>query len=102
MRKIYKVEIKDRNKKIFYKNKVVRSPVTIEVSEGDLGLLKAEIRQQGVQNYKIHEVFPDNSKVKQKADEEEFVIAEDKTVIIEELTEKSPKTILEKLLQDGK
>lgn len=102
MRKIYKVEIKDRNKKIFYRNKVVRSPVTIEVSEEGLGLLKAEIRQQGVQHYKIHEIFPDDTKVEQKPEEEEFVIAEDKTVIIEELNENNPKTILEKLLEDGK
>ena len=100
MGKVYKVEIRDRNKKILYKNKVVRSPVNIEVSEEGLGLLKAEIRQQGVQDYKITELLPD-APPKQKEENEEFVIAEDKVVIIEELTEKKPKTILDKLIEDG-
>jgi len=101
MEKSYKVEIKDRSRQILFRNRVIRTPVTFTVTEKELILLEAEIRHKGIEKYSVMDysktevTIPDSK-------EEEFKIEEEKEVIIEELCEEKPKSILEKLIKDGK
>ena len=103
MEKIYTVEIKDRSKTILFKNRVIRTPTTLDVGERQLNLLKVQFHHRGIENFIIRDQSEDKTIPKDSVIDEEFIIDENKDVIIEELCEGQPKTILENLLdKDGK
>jgi len=95
MRKLLKIE--DKNSFIYYKNRKVRTPVTIEVENKELKTLILALRMAGIQKYTIGEL---SDKTDIPVKEILFHIDEDKEVIIEELGEE-PTTILGKLMKGG-
>jgi len=103
MEKVYTVEIKERSKTILFKNRVIRTPTTIDVGERQLSLLKVQLHQKGIENFIIRGYSEDKIIPNDFVIDEEFIVDENKEIIIEELCEEQPKTILEGLLaQDGK
>ena len=92
------LKIIDTNKFIYFKNRKVRTPVTLEVTDDDLKKLHIALRMAGVQNYEV--VLEEKNKTVKKVD---IVIDENKHVIIEEfeVEEKDPSTILEELMRNG-
>lgn len=92
------LKIIDTNKFIYFKNRKVRTPVTLEVTDADLKKLHIALRMADVQNYEV--VFKEKNKIEEKVD---MVIDENKHVIIEELEvgENEPSTILEELMRNG-
>ncbi len=91
------LKIIDTGKFIYFKNRKVRTPVTLEVTDRDLKNLHVVLRMAGVQNYEV--VLEENKRI-EKVD---VVIDENKHVIIEELKveENEPLTILEELMRNG-
>ena len=99
MEKKYTVEIRDSNKVILFRSKQVRTPVTMDISEKELPLLKATLRLGAVNDYRIK---PFEERKPEDETNEEFNIDEEKEVIIEELVDdEEPKTILEKLIKEN-
>jgi len=92
-----KLHIKDTNKYIRFKNRKVRTPVILEVTDRDLRSLKPVLKMYDIKNIEI--IDP---KTQQK-DEKPPEIPETKEVAIEELEDviesDNPKTILEKLMK---
>ncbi|MCK5603322.1 hypothetical protein KAR91_15670 [Candidatus Pacearchaeota archaeon] len=99
--KQYKVEVRDLGKLIFFKDKKIRSPFVLEMTERDIGLFKRTMAANGVEKYEIKEIGETDS---DDFDNEIVVFDEDKEVVIEDMfvEEKEPSTILEKLLRDDK
>ena len=99
--KKYKVRIETPGKVIFFKNRKIRTPFVLELTEGEVKLFHMTMTSHGIEKYEIEEI-------KQNTDEDvwEEVITKDKEVVIEELYSnqdfKEPSTILEKLLADEK
>jgi len=96
MRKLLKIE--DKNSFVYYKNRKVRTPVTIEVDNKELKSLIQSLRMAGIQKYTISPI-----KEKKEVLVKEVIIEEleeEKEVIIEELEEEST-TILGKLMKNG-
>lgn len=94
-----KLHIKDVNKFIYFKNRKVRTPVILEVTDRDLRTLKPVLKMYDIKDIAI--IDPN----KEKGDElrvEEIPVT--KEVAIEELEDviasDDPKSILEKLM-DG-
>jgi len=86
--------IEDRARFINFKNRKVRTPVTLTVNDSELKHLMIVMRMADIQNWKVEDIS-DN----QKTEVIDYDYAEPEEVIIEELEE--PKTILEKLMKDG-
>ena len=89
------VRIFDRNKKINFKNREIRTPVNIEVTEKELRILHTSLRLAGINDFKVETVIDNKHTIIDKP----ILIEEDKKVIIEELDEE-PKTLLERLGQE--
>lgn len=89
------LRIFDKNKKIHFKNREIRTPVNIEVTEKELRNLHTSLRLAGITNFKVETII-DN---KHTIIDNPILIEEEKRVIIEDLDEE-PKTLLEKLSQD--
>jgi len=94
MKKILKIY--DVGKYIFFKNKKIRTPASLKVTESELKQLLVSFKMSDIQNY---DIFLDN---KPKA-EVEVQIYENKNVIIEELDleDTEPSSILEELIRNG-
>ncbi|MFW9871515.1 MAG: hypothetical protein ACFFG0_00225 [Candidatus Thorarchaeota archaeon] len=92
------LNILDTNKIIYFKNREVRTPVTIEVTDDELKKLHIALRMADVQNFTITE-----NKVDTKKEDITIIIDESKDIVIEELeeVEKEPSTILEELMRNG-
>jgi transcriptional regulator NrdR family protein len=86
--------IKDRAKNITFKNRKVRTPVTLTIQDSDLKALKLHMKMADIQEWEVKVVSNEDTEVV------DYDYAEPKEVIIEEL-EEEPKTILEKLMKDG-
>lgn len=97
-----KLIIRDRNKFLYYKNRKVRTPVTLfDIDETDLIGLRTALKMSDIQDFSIEEI-----KVEKLKSEIDVVIdiPDNKEVVIEELDIESsePKTILEKLMNGEK
>lgn len=95
--KKYKVRIEVPGKVIFFKDKKIRTPFELELTDNEINLFKFAMNSSGISDYNIEE--------NKKADEqtwEEMIVTEDKEVVIEDLyiEEEKPNTILGKLLRD--
>ena len=99
--KKYRIKVETPGKLLFYKNRKIRSPFTIDINEDGLELFKATMISSGVDNYGFEEI-----KKEDKVDDEwEIAIVEDKDVVIEDLyedDEEDPSTLLGKLLRNEK
>jgi len=86
--------IEDRAKTITFRNRKVRTPVTLTVSERDLKALQIHMKMADIRQWRVENIPEKGTEVI------DYDYAEPKEVIIEEL-EAEPKTILEKLMKDG-
>jgi len=94
MRKILTIE--DKAKSINFRNRKVRTPVTLIVSDSELKSLEIQMRMVDITNWNVKHIS--------KLEETEVIdydYAESSEVVIEELEAEEPKTTLEKLLKDG-
>jgi len=91
--------IKDRNKMIRFRNRQVRTPVILEVTDAEISNLKIALKMADIHNYSVQIIPLKGNKYKAVLD------LEDVEVVIEELDLNSdslePDTILEKLMKDG-
>ena len=97
--KKYEIKINDLNRIIFFKNREVRTPTIIEVYEPDLESVKSSLRMKKISYYVVNEKIDFIN-----IDEIQELVFVDKEKIIEELEEinnDKPKTILDKLVENG-
>lgn len=94
------VKIIQPNKTIYFKNRKLRTPVTLEVTDSDLKSLEVVFKMADIQDF---EIVIKNPGTKKQPEVEIFDFDEDKEIIIEELEleKQEPKTILEKLMRNG-
>lgn len=99
--KKYKVIVESRGKVIFFRNRKVRSPFTLEISESEINLLKSTMVAGAVKDYKIEEITADGD---EEESWEKIILdtPKEETVIEELIEEEEPKTLLDKLLRDDK
>lgn len=87
--------IKDRNKTIYFKNRKVRTPCTLEVTDREFERLQLSLKMADIQHYSVEDINKD-------IDLDKLLDLDNKEVIIEELEFESDnektKTILEKLM----
>lgn len=89
------LRILEPNKTIYYKNRQVRTPVNIEVTEKELKGLYTSLRLAGITKFKVETVIDD----KHTIIDHPILVEEDKKVVIEDLDEE-PKTLLERLAKE--
>jgi len=87
--------IEDKAKSIIFKNRKVRTPVKLIVSDSELKALKVKMKMAAIQNWKVGAI-----KKEEKSEIIDYDYEEPKEVIVEEL-ETEPKTTLEKLMKTG-
>lgn len=90
MKKLLKITT--TNKMFVFKNREVRTPVTIEATAGELKYLLIAIKAAGVTDFTIDKI----TKKIETVIEESIEVEEEKEVIIEEI-DAEPKSILQKL-----
>lgn len=96
----YNVIVKKPGKIIFFNNRKIRSPFTLEIHESEINLLKSAMVAGAIteSQYSIELITDDDV---QEETWEDVIIPEKEEVVIEDLVEeKEPKTLLEKLLRD--
>jgi hypothetical protein len=89
------LKIRDSSRFITFKNRKVRTPVTIEIADKDLKQLSIILKMADIQNYEV--ILEEEIKKK----EEISVIEENKQIVIEELESKEPSTLLEEFMRTG-
>lgn len=87
-----RVFIRDKNRKISYKGRVVRTPVTIDIHHSEIEMMKMMLKANGIEDYSI-----DDPVVPKKVEVEIEDYTEEEPVI-EEI---EPNTILGKLAREG-
>lgn len=94
------IKITQPNKIIYFKNREVRTPVTLEVTDSDLKNLEVIFKIVDIQDF---EVLIKKPKIKSQPEVEIFNFDENEETVIEELEleEQEPITILEKLMRNG-
>lgn len=97
-RKVYEVIINDPGRLLVFRNRAVRTPVKLRVSELELKGVELSIRISGITNYSIN-LVPEETGEKLVLHSEDLIIEEP---LIEELEESNPRAILEELLEDEK
>lgn len=97
--KKYKVRVETPGKLIFFKNRKVRTPFELDLTDHELERFKVSLHLAGVEEYSVNEI-------KETDDVEEYIfIPQKEEVVIEDLNIDEidePTTILEKLLRDDK
>ena len=48
--------ISDQSKFIFFKNRKVRTPVELHITDGEMDSLQVELKMRGIQNWKVKDV----------------------------------------------
>lgn len=103
MKKLLKII--DNNRFIYFKNRKIRTPATLEVTNDDLKKLHIALRMADIQEFEV--ITIDENKIKEKIptniEENKNVIIEEleeQYIVIEEFEEEEPKTILEKLMRN--
>ena len=89
-----KLIINERGKKIVFKERIVRTPVHLMVTDKDFRLLEVQLRLQGITNYELVE---DNKKTEPIIEEVKIKLYEEK-----EIPEDKADTILERLASNKK
>lgn len=89
-----KLIINERGKKIIFKERVVRTPVHLMVTDKDFRLLEVQLRLQGITDYELVE---DNKKTEPIIEEVKIKLYEEK-----EILEDKAETILERLASNQK
>ena len=92
MKKI--LEIKDRGKTIFFRNRELRTPVTLTISDIELKALQNRMRMLDIQDWKVKDVPKDTIQIV----EDDLIETDD--VKVEELDD-GDLTILGKLMKGG-
>jgi len=90
MKKLLKITT--TNKKFVFKNREIRTPVTIEATDDELKYLLIAIKAAGVTDFTINKL----NKTFETKIEQPIEVEEEKEVIIEEIDSES-KSILQKL-----
>jgi len=95
--------IRDRSKIIYFKNRKVRTPVTLEITDKEVDKLRIALKMADITDFSV-ESLP--SKETSKEIKNNFVVGlEDVGAVIEELDSETSlseqKTILEKLMNNG-
>jgi len=85
--------IEDKSKFITFRNRKVRTPVTLTVNESELKALYVHMKMVDIQKWKVKVITKKDNEIIDCDDYKE-------EVVIEEL-EDEPKTILEKLIKNG-
>jgi len=95
MKKFLKIE--DRNKLLYFKNREVRTPVVLQITDEDIKELDVILRMADIQKFEV--LLEDELKIEKYDDIE---VKKNREVIIEELILKEgPSTILEELMRNG-
>jgi len=98
--KKHKVKVEILGKVIFFKNRKIRTPFVLELTDTELDKFKFVLHAAGVEEYSVNEIKETDD------DFEELVsIPQKEEVVIEDLNIEDidePTTILEKLLRDDK
>ena len=89
--------IRDTNKIIYFKNRQVRTPVTLKVTDNDLKTLHIALRMADIRDFEVTTEDPNS------IEKENIFIEENKEVMVEDLEveEEKPSTILEELMRTG-
>ncbi len=99
--KKFKVRVEISGKVIFFRDRKIRTPFEIELTDKDLELFKFAMNSSGISDYTFEEI-----KEGDESTWEDIIVPNDKEVVIEDLyvVEESQEatTILGKLLQDEK
>jgi tmRNA-binding protein len=98
--KKYRVRVETPGKLIFFKNRKVRTPFELDLTEHELEIFKVSLHLAGVEEYSVNEIKKTDDDV-----EESIIIPQKEEVVIEDLNIDEidePTTILEKLLRDDK
>lgn len=90
------VKIEDRGRYIYFKNRKIRTPVTLTINESELKELKMRMRMSDIQSFKVQDY--DDNEVQEIVD---YDFNEPEETVIEELEDEEPKTLLEKYMKDG-
>ena len=99
LRKVYEVRVNDPGVLLVFRNRVVRTPVKLRVSELELKGVELSIRTSGIINYSVN-LVTEETREKLVLHSEDLIVEEP---LIEELEEiNKPRTILEELLEDEK
>lgn len=96
MKKLLK--IKTPNKVFNFKQKQVRTPAIVEATDGELKFLLVAMKAAGVTDYTINE----KKETLETSIEDPIEVEEEKEVIIEELDDLEPESMLEKLASEKK
>jgi hypothetical protein len=94
----YRVVVETPGKLIFFKNRKIRSPFTLEVDGKDLKLLKMTMSSNDIRKFIIEEINKAENVWEKLVTKEETVVEE----LFDVVEEVEPKTLLEKLLKDEK
>jgi len=86
--------INDKAKFINFRNRKVRTPVTLTITDAEVKNLKLRMSMEGIQDWRFEEIHEEKIEVV----DFDFIGTDD--VEVEEL-ETEPTTILEKLIEDG-
>ena len=91
--------IKDRNKTIYFKNRKVRSPCILEVTDRELESLRLTLIMTGIQHYSIEDKSVDviNSK-NEEIIIEELNFTDSNSNSNKKYEDEEPKTILDNLM----
>jgi hypothetical protein len=100
MKKILK--IKDRNRTIYFRNRKVRTPCTIEVTDKEIENLRLTLKMTDIQKYSVQTVEDKEDIPTTYLGDEEVVIEELDFESDEVISDEKPKTILEKLMNGDK
>ena len=87
--------IKDSAKFIIFRNRKVRTPVTLNVNDDELKALKIGMKMSDIQDWEVKVVSEQGTEVI------DYDYEEPAEVMIEELEDDEPNTILEKLMKNG-
>jgi len=93
------LKIKDSNRFIYFKNRKVRTPAVLQITDKDLPILTVALKLADVKEYEVVE-----EEEEYKEDEViDPISEEDKEIIIEELDyqDDEPKSLLEEFMRSG-
>jgi hypothetical protein len=96
----YKVRVDIPGKLIFFKNRKIRTPFELTLTDVDMKLARRILASNGVTEYSIEKITDDAS----DDSWEDIILSTKEEIVIEDLfeEEKEPSTLLEKLMRKEK
>lgn len=106
MRK-YRIKVETPGKEVTFKNRKIRSPFTLVVSDSDLNLVRAVFASSGIKDYSVEKFEREKIDAVDVVEPtwEDIITNEVDTTVVEELfdeSEEEPTTLLKKLLKDNR